>query len=1519
MKFKEWIRQYHGEYPEPDRLYHPQYEKDACGVGVICNIEGKKEHDVVHKALEILNRLTHRGATGSDPDTGDGAGIMIQIPHAFYKKVLEKEGITLPDEGEYATGLIFLPHSEEAKKQCMNALEEAVVKCGQQVIAWRKLPVDRSATGTIAAQSAPDFWQVFIRKTDGSMSQADFERKCFIIRKMAENQVRTLKSKEKKHFYIPSLSSRTIVFKGLLLPSQMEKFYPDLTDPDVKTAVAMVHQRYSTNTFPSWQLAQPFRLLCHNGEINTLRGNVNWLLTRQSVLKSELFGQDLEKIFPIPTPGGSDSAILDNAAELLVHGGRSLPHAIMMLIPEAWQKNPWMNEQTRAFYEYHACLMEPWDGPAFVPFTDGRFVGAVLDRNGLRPARYTVTKSGWVIMASETGVLEIPDEDIQEKGRLKPGKMFLVDMQEGRIVDDEEIKMELSSRQPYQQWLDENLIRFDHLPAPRNQLRTNFTTIIKNLQKFGYSQEDVNMIIKPMAETGKEPIGSMGDDTPLAVLSDKPRLLYDYFKQLFAQVTNPPLDAIREEMVTSLTTYMGNELNLLEETPKHAHLFKLEQPLLTNDQLQQIREMVIGDIRSITLPMLYKVSEGGKGLEQALENLSRAASRAVDEGITIIILSDRNADENLAPIPAALAVSAVHHHLVDEEKRSRCGIVVESGEPREVHHFCVLLGYGASAVNPYLAYEAIDELIRKGQLKNLTFEQAVQNYQKAVNGGIVKVMSKMGISTLQSYQAAQIFEIIGISKKVTEAYFSGSLSRIGGIGLEEIAEEVRRRYKQAYPGPYIKKIREVTDSGIYKWRRRGEHHLFNPITIAKLQEAVRKKDYSIYKEYSQLMDQRIYQFGHLRSLFQFKTSSKPIPLEEVEPWTEIVKRFKTGAMSYGSISKEAHETMAIAMNSIGGKSNSGEGGEDPERYIPTNDGTPRYSAIKQVASGRFGVNLDYLLHANELQIKIAQGAKPGEGGQLPAHKVLPWIAKTRFSTPFVGLISPPPHHDIYSIEDLAQLIFDLKNANSDARINVKLVSEAGVGTIAVGVAKARADVILISGHDGGTGASPLTSIRHAGLPWELGLAETHQSLVKNGLRKNVVLECDGKLKTGRDVAIAACLGAEEFGFATAPLISMGCIMMRVCHKNTCPVGIATQDPELRKKFRGQPEHVINFMYFVALELREIMAALGFRTVDEMVGRSDKLTVRRTNHWKAKTVDMSALISTKPNNGTEACHFSTPHESLLTNIMDKDLVKHCKRAIEHGEKVELSVAVRNINRTVGTLLSSEIIKKHGVKGLPDDTIRLRFKGSAGQSFAAFAVRGITISLEGDANDYLGKGLSGARLAVYPPANSTFQPNRNIIVGNVAFYGGISGEAFIRGVAGERFCVRNSGVQAVVEGVGDHGCEYMTGGIVVVLGKTGRNFAAGMSGGIAYVYDEAGDFAEKYCNQEMVLLEAVVSDEDQQRLKKLIENHKQYTGSDVATYILANWDNELAKFVKVFPVEYKLALERMAESRELITEH
>ncbi|MFA4943103.1 MAG: glutamate synthase large subunit [Lentisphaeria bacterium] len=1494
--------------PAEQGLYSPEQERDACGVGMVCDLKGRRSHAIVRQGLRILENLAHRGATGADARTGDGAGILIQLPHAFFKERCAAEGLRLPGPEEYAAGLLFLPRDSGQRRRCEAILEDATRAAGQEFLGWRQVPVNRAAVGEIARESEPVMRQAFIGRGKGVADAAAFERKLYVIRKLAENAVRQLALPEGGAFYICSLSCRTFVYKGMLLADQMTPYFPDLADPLLDSGLAMVHQRYSTNTFPAWQLAQPFRYLAHNGEINTLRGNINWMAARQGLLKSPLLGPELERLYPLLTPGASDSAILDNAVELLVQGGRSLPHAIMMLIPEAWQHHRTMADEKRAFYEYHACLMEPWDGPASIPFTDGKVVGAVLDRNGLRPSRYTVTKDGLVVMGSETGVLEIAPANVASKGRLQPGRMFLVDTEQGRIIDDAEVKEEMGRRKPYRQWLKENMIPLESLPEPAPAVEKDPEPLAVRQRLFGYTLEDLRIILAPMGQKGEEPTGSMGTDTPPAVLSERPRLLFDYFHQLFAQVTNPPLDAIREELVTSLSCNFGAMRNLFEETPAHCRRLKLEQPVLTAENMRRIRLLAMPGLRAATVPMLFPPAAGGDGLRQALETLRAAAAKAVAGGATILILSDRQAGRDLAPIPALLATAAVHLHLVRQGLRTSCGLVVETGEAREVHHLAMLVGFGAGAVHPWLAFESLEALAKERRfLDGVDSATAKKHFIKALDKGLLKVMSKMGISTVQSYRGAQIFEAVGLSQELVAEFFEGTASRIGGIGLAEIAEEARRRHEQAFPPVPIPASPDLEAGGLYQWRRDGEAHLYNPLTIAKLRQATWTGDATLYREYSRLLNAEAKALCNLRGLLELQPAAQPLPLAEVEPWTEIVKRFKTGAMSYGSISQEAHETLAIAMNRLGGKSNSGEGGEDEARYRPDPQGNWRISAIKQIATGRFGVTSHYLVNARELQIKMAQGAKPGEGGQLPGEKVYPWIAKTRHSTPYVQLISPPPHHDIYSIEDLAQLIFDLKNANPEARVSVKLVSEVGVGTVAAGVAKGKADVILISGWDGGTGASPETSLKHAGLPWELGLAETHQTLVLNRLRDRVRLECDGKLMTGRDVAIACLLGAEEFGFATAPLVTLGCIMMRVCHLNTCPAGIATQDPELRQRFAGKPEYVVNFFRFIAEELREIMAQLGFRTLDEMVGHSERLDMRAAiAHWKAKGLDFSRILHRPEVPATVGTRCTRPQDHGLDQALDNRLIELARPALEAGQKVELDVRIRNVNRTLGTMLSSQISKHYGADGLPAGTITVRCSGAAGQSFGAFGAKGLTLTVEGDANDYFGKGLSGARLAVFPPREATFTAEENIIIGNVALYGATSGEAYIRGIAGERFAVRNSGAKAVVEGLGDHGCEYMTGGRVVVLGPTGRNFAAGMSGGIAYVLDEDGRFAQERCNLAMVNLETLFDPGEAAEVRGLVQNHLALTGSPVARRVLDRWPELLPKFVKVMPKDYKRAL-------------
>ncbi len=1488
-------------------LYDPRFEHDACGVGLICHIKGDKSHAIISDGLKILENLTHRGACGCDETTGDGAGILMQMPHEFLRICSQELDIRLPAEGHYGCGLVFLPYETGQRQRLMNRFEAVVREEGQIFLGWRKVPVDSTALGNLARNREPVIYQVFIGRGPAVADTAHFERKLYIIRKVMESFAQQVNPGQETFFHVPSLSSRTLVYKGMLLADQMTAYFPDLVRTEMTSALALVHQRYSTNTFPTWDLAHPFRFICHNGEINTLKGNVNWMNARQALFKSELFGDDISKLFPVATLGASDSAVFDNVVELLYHTGRSLPHAIMMMIPEAWQNHQTMSDEKKAFYEYHACLMEPWDGPAAIAFTDGTLVGAVLDRNGLRPSRYTVTSDDLVVMASETGVLEIPPEKVRLKGRLMPGRMFLVDTGKGQIIDDDEIKREICGRKPYRQWIKENLTTLGPVTDPIEKSETEPESLLNRQLVFGYSEEDLRMILAPMAQAAKEPIGSMGDDIPPAVLSEKPRLLYDYFKQLFAQVTNPPLDAIREELVTSLLTTIGAERDLFQETPEHCRQLKLEGPVLSGQRYKQLLAIDRKHLSVATLSTLFPIAEGVRGLERRLNDLCRDAAAAVANGTTILILSDRGVNEKQAPLPALMATSAVHHHLINDGLRTRCGLVIDTSEAREVHHLCCLIGYGAGAVHPYLAYECLTDMTSNGYLDDIDASTAVANYIKALEKGILKVMSKMGISTLQSYRGAQIFECIGLDATVIDRYFKGTPSRIGGADIDLITREIQLRHQSAYPDVVIPSTRHLDPGGKYKWRRDGETHQYTPLTIARLQQAVRQKDRGAWNDFSELIDNQNRREGLLRGLFEFVEKGDSVPLGEVEAWTEIVKRFKTGAMSYGSISREAHETLAVAMNRIGGKSNSGEGGEDPDRYQPDANGDWRNSAIKQVASGRFGVTGAYLANATDLQIKMAQGAKPGEGGQLPGFKVYPWIAKTRHSTPYVGLISPPPHHDIYSIEDLAQLIHDLKNANPKARINVKLVSEVGVGTVAAGVAKGKADLILISGESGGTGASPQSSIRHAGLPWELGLAETQQTLMINGLRSRVVLECDGQLKTARDVAIACLLGAEEFGFGTIALVALGCVMMRVCHLNTCPVGIATQDPELRKKFAGQPEHLINLMQYLAEDLRKIMARLGFRRLTEMIGRVDKLEmVPAIDHWKARGLDFSKILYRPeiPESIAATCRIQEQDHGLEGSL-DNDLIERCRPALDHGQPVDLDLAIKNTYRTVGTQLSYQISQRYGVNGLAADTITIRASGSAGQSFCAFGAPGLTVHIRGDANDYFGKGLSGAKLTIRPPEGIRFTAEENIIIGNVAFYGATGGEAYVRGVAGERFCVRNSGVHAVVEGVGDHGCEYMTGGRVVVLGPTGRNFAAGMSGGIAYVLDESGQFAAWCCNRDMVDLDGL-DDEDGRQLRMLIESHHRYTESPVAARILADWDQSVSRIIKVIPVEYKRAL-------------
>lgn len=1499
--------------PQKQGLYDPTFEHDSCGIGFVVHIKGKASHLIVEQALTVLQNLDHRGACGCEENTGDGAGILLQIPHAFLRHACDGLGFQLPKSGQYGVGMVFLPPDRDQRHHCEKRLQEIVRQQGLQLLGWRSVPTDNFYLGDTAKACEPFIRQIFIGRDGAQQDDMGFERKLYVIRRQAENAIRYGNLAGGDYFYIPSLSCRTIVYKGMLTPRQVVTFYPDLSDTLVESALALVHSRFSTNTFPSWERAHPCRYMIHNGEFNTLRGNENWMHARQAMLHSDLFGDDLPELLPIIQQDGSDSAKFDNCLEFLGLSGRSLPHAMMMMIPEPWENHQSMSAEKSAFYEYHSSLMEPWDGPASIAFTDGVSVGAMLDRNGLRPSRYYVTKDDLVIMASEVGVLDVPPERVLEKQRLKPGRMFLVDTKEQRIISDEELKQQIASAFPYRKWLNDKLLHFDDLPdLPDHQPPHDHRTTLQRQQAFGYTFEDLRLILGPMAMNGISPIGSMGTDTPLAVLSDQPQLLYNYFKQLFAQVTNPPIDPIREELITATTLTLGSEGDLLQPGPENCRQLRLQTPMLSNIDLEKLRQINQPGLTTMTLPILFKPANGQAGLKEALQALFQAANEAIVAGATLLILSDKNIDHDHAPIPALLATAALHHQLIRTGMRTRVGLVLESGEPREVHHFCLLLGYGIQAINPYMAYESLNDMIGEKMLQDITYFDAVKGYNKATVKGVVKVMSKMGISTIQSYCGAQIFEAVGLNQDFIDQYFTWTASRIGGIGLDEIALEAKQRHMRAFPAvPVNRPTLDVY--GQYQYRENGELHLFNPKSIHLLQKACRNADYATFKTYSSLINDQSKRLATLRGLLKLKHAENPIPIEEVEPVETIVKRFKSGAMSYGSISQEAHEALAIAMNRIGGKSNTGEGGEDPARFVPDSNGDSRNSAIKQVASARFGVTSLYLNQAKELQIKMAQGAKPGEGGELPGRKAYPWIAKVRHSTPGVGLISPPPHHDIYSIEDLAQLIHDLKNANQQARICVKLVSEVGVGTIAAGVAKGRADVVLISGHDGGTGASPLTSIKHAGLPWELGLAETHQTLLLNNLRSRIVIETDGQLKTGRDVVIAALLGAEEFGFATAPLVSLGCIMMRVCHLDTCPVGVATQNPELRKKFMGDPSHVVNFMYFIAQEMREIMAEMGFRTINEMVGRTDRLqVVQAINHWKAKGLDYSHILY-QPTVGPEVgryCQLHQDHglENALDNLMLLDLAEP---ALDRRETVKANLPIRNTNRVVGTMLGSEITRRFGASGLPDDTIHFHFQGTAGQSFGAFIPPGLTLELEGDANDYFGKGLSGGKLILYPPPQSTFAPERNMILGNVAFYGATGGEAYIRGMAGERFGVRNSGALIVVEGVGDHGCEYMTNGRVVVLGATGRNFAAGMSGGIAYVFDEHDRFRHS-CNLETVTLEAL-GKEDVDEIKQLIERHASNTKSERAWRLLALWDKVVHQFIKVMPKDYRRMLDAIQHAQ------
>ena len=1494
--------------PKAQGLYDPRFEHDACGVGFVCNIGGGKSHAIIERGLQVLENLTHRGASGADADTGDGAGVLIQTPHALLQTRCGELGISIPEPGDYGVGMLFLPTDDVRRARCHEVIEGLVAEAGQRLLGWRDVPIDPGALGWLARESMPVIRQVFVSRPADARDPDAFERRLYVLRRQITNR---LWSEGIDEFYVPSFSARTLVYKGLMLAHQAQQFYTDLGDPLSESALAMVHQRYSTNTWPTWQLAQPFRYLCHNGEINTLRGNGNWMRARQAIMRSPLFGDDLHKIFPIiqdATP--SDSAQIDNALEYLVLAGRSLPHAMMMLIPEAWDRDPLMSDEKKAFYEYHGCLQEPWDGPASIPFCDGVRIGAVLDRNGLRPSRYVVTKDDFVVMASEVGVLPIDPAEVKLKGRLHPGRMFLIDTEQGCIITDADLKHRQVSARPYRKWLEARRLRLSDLSTATPTYRPDPESRRTRQQMFGYTLEDLRIVIAPMIATAREADGSMGNDAALACLSERPQMLFQYFKQVFAQGTNPAIDSVREDSVMSLLSTLGRERNPLEETADHAELICLDQPILADEELEQLRQMDRPGFRAVTLAMVFKANGGlGLGLRAALERLCREAVEAVRGGATVLILSDREAGPDGIPIPSLLATGAVHHHLIREGLRMGCGLVVESGEAREVGNFALLLAYGAAAINPYLALETIDEMLEEGSFvpADLELQTARSNYVKAIGKGLLKILAKMGISTLASYRGAQIFEAVGLADEVVDAYFTGTSSRIGGVGLETLAREAQMRHERAFP-KQIAYAEELDVGGHYQWRRGGEQHLLSPATVHKLQRACRSNDYAIYREYARdINDQSRVQYT-IRGLLQFAAGRKPVPIEEVEPIEAIMRRFCTGAMSFGSISKEAHEGLAIAMNRIGGKSNSGEGGEDPDRFTPDANGDWRRSAIKQVASGRFGVTSWYLTNADELQIKIAQGAKPGEGGQLPGNKVDRFIAEVRYSTPGVGLISPPPHHDIYSIEDLAQLIHDLKNANPTADVSVKLVAVSGVGTIAAGVSKGHAETVLVVGHDGGTGASPQTSIKHAGVPWEIGLAETQQALVLNDLRGRIRVHVDGQLRTGRDVIIGAMLGADEFGFGTIALVTLGCIMMRVCHLNTCPVGVATQNADLRKRYNGDPAHTVNYFRFVAEEARELLAELGLRSIDEAIGRVDLLEPDpNVRPWKLDNgLDFSAILHkpTPPREGVAIRHVRGQDHGL-ERALDNELVHRCMPALERSEPVEFDIPIRNVNRTVGTMLGWELSRRHGLDGLPDDTIRIRFTGSAGQSFGAFVPRGMTLTLVGDANDYIGKGLSGGKLIVYPHPDSTFDPAENIVAGNVVCYGATSGEAYFNGVAGERFCVRNSGVHAVVEGAGDHGCEYMTGGRVAILGNTGSNFAAGMSGGIAWVWDPEGRF-EVRCNPALVDLERVEDETREQELRELIEKHVRYTGSARGRQILDDWQLSLPQFVQVFPRDYKRSL-------------
>ena len=1496
--------------PAAQGLYDPNYEHDACGVAFVVDIHGRATHEMVKRGLNCLFQLDHRGATGAEENVGDGAGILIQIPDSFFRALTDFD---LPELGHYAAGMAFLP--SENPDSAVEAIEALAEQEGLQVIGWREVPTDSSSLGSFAIDAMPIFRTLFLAGKDGSeLKDLELERAVFVLRKRIEHEV-------EPGVYFPSLSCRTFVYKGMLTCEQLSDFFPDLTDPRLTSALALVHSRFSTNTFPSWPLAHPYRLVAHNGEINTVMGNRNWMHARESKLANEVFGDALDRALPIMTRGASDTASFDEALELLYLGGRTLPHAVLMMIPEAWENHERLPQWKRDFYEFHASLMEPWDGPASIAFTDGTVIGAVLDRNGLRPSRFWVTDDGLVVVASEVGVLDLDQATVTQKGRLQPGKMFLVDTNQGRIVGDEEIKNTLAAEHPYEQWLQEGLLHLDDLPE-RFLLTPQHSSVVKRQRTFGYTEEELKILLSPMARTGTEPIGSMGTDTPIAALSKRPRLIFDYFAQLFAQVTNPPLDAIREELVTSTSSSIGPEGNLLEPGPDSCRQIVLPRPIISNEDLAKLVYLnENGDhpqFKSFAIDGLYPVADGGAGIQRALEEIQKEISEAISNGAKIIVLSDRYSNETHAPIPSLLLTGAVHHHLVRNRTRTEVGLVVECGDAREVHHMALLLGYGAGAVNPYLAIESIEDLIEEGGIAEVDSKTAVRNYIKGCSKGVLKIMSKMGISTVASYTGAQVFECVGLSAEVIEDYFTGTTSKLGGANLDIVAEEVAARHRFAYlENPEDVAHRDLWAGGEYQWRREGEYHLFNPETVYKLQHSTRTGQYEVFKEYTRLVDDQSEELATLRGLFNLDPSEGgPIPIDEVEPVSEIVKRFSTGAMSYGSISAEAHETLAIAMNRLGGKSNTGEGGEDPKRFVPDPNGDSRRSSIKQVASGRFGVTSEYLVNSDDIQIKMAQGAKPGEGGQLPGPKVWPWIAETRHSTPGVGLISPPPHHDIYSIEDLKQLIHDLKNSNPEARIHVKLVAEVGVGTVAAGVSKSKADVVLISGHDGGTGASPLTSLKHAGGPWELGLAETQQTLLINGLRDRIVVQADGQLKTGRDVIVAALLGAEEFGFATAPLVVSGCVMMRVCHLDTCPVGVATQNKELRSRYSGKAEFVVNFFEYIAQEVREYLAELGFSSIEEAVGRVDCLNVdQAVNHWKAEGLDLTPIlhVPTSPWEQDRFCSKSQDHG--LEKALDQELIRQSQPALEDGSPIRLEVPVSNVNRTVGTLLGHHVTKNFGGQGLPDDTITIEMTGSAGNSFGAFVPKGITFHLLGDANDYLGKGLSGGRISLRPPKNSApgFIAEDNVIAGNVILYGATSGETFIRGIVGERFCVRNSGATAVVEGVGDHACEYMTGGTVVILGPTGRNFGAGMSGGVAFVYDQDDNF-HRNLNTEMVDLESSLDDEDANLLRDLIRQHHLETDSGVASVILDHWHQHVRNFKKVMPKDYRRVLDAISAAEE-----